>query len=1312
MSNKGCIAIPGVTTPYGVEPSRLFKDLVSKNGLRIPRSLATRLYASYLNSNIEASMEAVLNPDGSPKYQRNRQGQFNAKDVVEFLNFDKALSEISNYSEEAYRLGATESLGGKAVDYTNAEDVLRKVNDFNNTHDGLVAYVIERYDPSNTIYNIAVYEKNANNTGLEIDTRERLQAWDIYKQVFNAVGVDITSMPTELANIFSAYNVDLDLILKNLTTTNISDMYKRDALILFSIDSDSIEVKRLINSFGSIENAAQTLGEINQGYNNTATNAQKTLLQRAINHAKKLHGIDIDALVSQINNLKRTERISSPEAKLKETIHKLKKKYKIDIDEVIRTNDRIKNLSDANVEAALQLKRRISELNKERGKNAEGTRLELLYNKLIQELNVRHYYSGIIDYLSEAGKSLVEMDDILNNIPQTGTEKERVFNTIKALQNIKNIRNQYWNIISSLAYDNVTMDEAISQKDIDNIKKRARALTELFNKKKEVTDELEKKAIHDFMKVATNDKLSESDINDVLERALKEVSWADKFLYSIGTANNILLAASGTIMRNQEIKRDQALTDFKKKVDRATDKLYKAGYDSKFMYEDPLHIISDIDWNKYNAARDAKKASLKNFGLSGFKLKQALEDWEDQNTEDRIVDKKNNRVERVPNQNYRKQQDFQEDWSQAQKEYYETMMELKGEVESYYPDYARNYYLPPQTRRNTVDALLNAKNVKDVGKAIKRKAEDIIKVREDDTDFTDNAIVNGEVTEFTEGDFDNTPKREVPIFYQNKVEEGELLLDFSAGLMRYASSAINYDAMNEIRDVMEFMKGYADSKNSALPKSKSEVIGNRFSRGIKELYNYTKTNNVGTILGAFMDQHLYGIKKNPNEPKWLTKLCDSIIRYTSFKGLVFNAPGAMANALMGFAQIIIDAGGGEFFNKTDAMWAFTKLFGDTGATGEIMELLTNNVNHKGTLFTELFDPEQKSFEDNRDKRYYTSIIRRLIGHDCQYIGYGAGEYFIHLLPMYAILNHQKVLLNGEKISLYDAFEVTPQKDGNSELKLRNGVTDLDGNPITSQYIDKIKGRIRYVNQSLHGAMNAEDKGLIHQYCLGRLVMNFRQWAVAHYSRRYRGRHWDFNLQDWREGYYTSLYKGVINADVKEVWNMGHHKDAMLIAIKDFATFIGRSSTQWKNLNDMQRYNIKRARTEILTLISLIGLSFALGDPDEHKKEFWRRWWIYQNKRMIMETSASIPWITMITNFNTMANSPMAGINTFNSMLYVLYGLPDIMEEIESGPHKGENKYWRNVIKYDLPFFKDWEKIQAMDEDDSLFKVFDTSPSNH
>ena len=29
----------------------------------------------------------------------------------------------------------------------------------------------------------------------------------------------------------------------------------------------------------------------------------------------------------------------------------------------------------------------------------------------------------------------------------------------------------------------------------------------------------------------------------------------------------------------------------------------------------------------------------------------------------------------------------------------------------------------------------------------------------------------------------------------------------------------------------------------------------------------------------------------------------------------------------------------------------------------------------------------------------------------------------------------------------------------------------------------------------------------------------------------------------------------------------------------------------------------------------------------------------------------------------------------------------------------------------MPFFKDWEQMQKMDEDDAIFKIFEASPSN-
>lgn len=66
-----------------------------------------------------------------------------------------------------------------------------------------------------------------------------------------------------------------------------------------------------------------------------------------------------------------------------------------------------------------------------------------------------------------------------------------------------------------------------------------------------------------------------------------------------------------------------------------------------------------------------------------------------------------------------------------------------------------------------------------------------------------------------------------------------------------------------------------------------------------------------------------------------------------------------------------------------------------------------------------------------------------------------------------------------------------------------------------------------------------------------------------------------------------------------------------------------------------------------------------------------------------------------------------------SFLYAFYGLSngDVFTEIKSGDHKGENKYKRNMLKYVFPFFKDWEQMQKMDEDDAIFKVFENSPSN-
>ena len=1294
MSNNSCILYP--EAPNG-ESSRMYKKLLEK--LK-DRPLANWFYAVY---NVRAGKDM-----DNAGIERNRQGEHNVEDVLKFLDYSTIEKDIANLSMAEIQLGAVD-MNGKRVDFTNAEDALKKADDFNNNHKGLAATVVQHGD----IYNIIVSEKNSRTHTYGDTVKNDLKIWDIYKQAFNNVGVDITAMPQELQGVFNALNTGLAQYLKNLSMVDIRNLYKRDAMILFSLSPNSSHVQRLIKAFGSIEDAAQALDDFNHG-SIQLTNPQQTLLIRAVNDAKKFQGINMDDLHNQVRDVISTTAMYSPEEDIKDELHRLNKKYKIEINEIHRSSSKIRTLSEAAADAAITLQRQIRQLEKERGNNAEGRRVEVILNKLMKELENKKYYSGILNFLGEASLQISNVDTMLQNIPQTGTELEKAFGTAKILQDIKSLREQYYPLVSALADENLTIDESIDQRDIDNIRQSARDLKNFFDKKDKIIDNFTEGTMINLMtEIVGNTAPDGSSIINAVKMAAADSSYSN-YLYSIGRASNPVVAAAGSIIRNAQDSRDKAMNNISLRIRRATDKLYKTGKNSEFMYEDDGHIVSDIDWTLYKTARKAKIKSLYAQGFKGFDLKQAIEDWEDQNTEDRVVDKVSGRTERVPDSTYRKSIDFKRDWTPEQIEYYDTMMQLKGEVGTLLPAYAQHQYLPPQIRRKFLDAIHDAKDYKDVAKALKDKTQNFYKVREDDENYNTNGIIDGDEYQITNGAFDNTPLRQIPIFFVNKVEQGELLKNFSTGMAALAGTATNYDAMSNVAQVVEFIGDFVKSQPVRDKNLKADIVQDKGLRVFKDLWKKATYTNTSSIIEGFISQHIYGQHRDPNEPKWMSKMVSNLIGYTSFKGLATNLKGAMANYLMGEFQMMIEAGAGEFYNFKDYAWAHSKLFGGAGVGGEIMELLTNNMNHKSSLMREMFDPLQENFSQKSHQTYYKSMFRQLMSHDCSFIGYTSGEFLIHYVNMYSVLHNQKVLLNGKKISLYDAFEVTNKQDGNSELKLRQGVTDLDGNAITEDFIDKIREKLRYVNQSTHGAMNDEDKGLIHQKMLGRMVMNFRQWMVEHYSRRFRTRHFDASLGMDREGYWISLWKGLTNDNTKDTWNSGHKMDAIGMFMKDLYTFTFRSEAQWHNLDDMQKYNIKRVRSEMLMFVSLLGLGFALGEPDDHKKEFWRRWWIYQTKRAILDTEASMPLPQMISSGLTIMNSPMASLNTMNSLLYTFYGLTngDITTDIKSGDHKGENKYWRNMVKYNVPFFKDWEQMQNFGSDESIFKVFENSPSNH
>ena len=1275
MAKNSCELYPIVKG----KPSKLYKDLLKVTGNR-PK--ANYIYAVYLQSGVAAQMDSL-------GYSRNDQGEHKIADVEKHLDVMSFIRESTEgkVSEVSRTIGATD-FSGNPIDYTNAKDALDIAQRHNSTSKGTVAAVYSKGDK----FNIVVDVKNARTQLRSAQVEKQLQQWDILKQAINSVGVDIESadLNKSVYNATNARNAVQQMHNVQLTDNKYLDRKEIKDLLVFN--ESSTQVQRLKQMFGTLDEVAQ---KIYDSYRTGGvTPSQRTLIDATLANCKKYNGLDVNAVLNQIEGVEQAIG-NTEEGKIEDTIKSLNKKYNLDFNEIVLVGNNIRSLSQAASEAAVTLQRQLKKMKAEQGVTPETTRLEQSLHTLMREINNNRYYMGILGFLSEASTQIQKMENILQNTPQSGSNLERASAMAKSLMQVKSITDGYKNILTSLSnIDNIISDERLSDADKQVIKDQATKLVEFFDKHDKTLKELRLNTMTTIATEYLGDKLSNGmAVVNIVEMAEKDSTIYD-YLYSIGRVSNPLIATMGNIIRDAQSSRDAKMNAISLRIRRAENKLRKAGIKSDFMYESNGYIISDIDWTAYNKARAKFRRSLKGQGNRGLSIAEAMKNWEEANTEDRIVDSVSGRTERVPNATYRKA--FPK-LTTEQQEYYNTMMQIKGELGTLLPNYAQRHYIPPQVRRSFIDAIqaaIKGGSLQGLIKAIRTKFKDLITIREDDDRYARNGIVNGEEYNIVSGALDNTPFRQIPIFYINRVkDQGELLKDFSSAIQHLAGTAINYEAMNNIKDTVEFMADFIkDQEVAAGRNNKSlDMVEDTGIRVYKQLKAFANNSNTIGIVDGFIDKYLYGV--TIKDTGKYHNLLRNLLAYTSIKSLAVNVKGAISNYLVGELQMLIEAGAMEFYNPIDYAWAHKEVFGDNtvGSVGRIMDFMTNNTNSKSVLLAQIFDPLNENFSEQQHQRYYRGPLRHLLGKDFTFIGYGAGEHLTHFVTMYAILHNTKVKINGETKTLYDVFSVGNKVDGNSELIIDKNATYTNDEgqevPIDNAFLEKIRKRIRYTNQTMHGAMNEEDKGLIHQHMVGRFVMNLRQWMVEHYSRRYRGSHYDATLGEYREGFYNTASRFVY------AW------------VGDIFRFQRESMLHWNEMNSMQKANVRRALSELTVLASLLTLSLALGEPDDHKKEFWMRMWIYQTKRAITDVRGSTP-LGIPLEMNTLINSPVAASNVVNSFLYPFVGINDINEEIKSGKHKGENRYFRNIKKYLIPFYGQIEQLNEMDTDNGVFQVFE------
>lgn len=1251
----------------------------------------------------------------------NSQGELSFSAFSQKVDLDSILDTKNIVQQEAIDLGAINEKGER-VYIDNPDSIVQKVIDFNTKSDKIKATI--NYD--NNGYYINVDTINAENYNTNNSLKTKLVQFEALNQALENAGLntEVSEQSKKVFNIINSY-----YIINKLTSLRGENkaINKDIAQLLVELFKDDVFIKdRLQPLLG--DDLAQVLSQESGFFyeenefipldSQTRGLLQRFLTQAGLKLSRALGKDFRDHLEATKANINYENVLLDANSKsVMDTLKHLYTTYQLDKNNLNALTGKIAKISEA-AQRLLQIQITRDKELRLRFKTANKNNVFLKTQKEIDNgrylLSITIMLHNLLNTIKSHEARIQLLDEKLKEHPDS-LKVIRQYSQI-LLDQLDTVAS-YEDIMNTLA--NVDLieinDDNANSKIVSEIQESASELLKVLGRIKTNARSKQYDVVYSFLKIywgedkvlSDGTKLSLDGENGIMNIARKDINLFDRFLYAVNTTNDEMLNLMAEAVKQANEKRDTVLRDQVRVVRGITNKLYKSGSDTSFMYEKdenghPVRIISDYDWARYDKELEEYKKSLKDSRETKEDTELLIQNWIQKHSksikyEYTTIDGKKKQLEMtVPI--YNAPLSIKDRLSPEQYEYYKVAMGMKAEVLSQIDVLSNDeLFNVIEIADNFTDALANGNT--DVFSSIKNQVLSAFTAREDEESY--GSILDANDLKLTHINSRGEPIYTLPLFYRNKIKDrSRVSTDFSKSLMAYLSANQQYIQMNNILDALLLTKDWMLQVREVQTQIGGHNAIDRQSLGKKQYVIAASKKGFKSSLNGltedFFERLVYSrLRKDEgcifgSKIKW-DKAVDMLTGYTSVAGLAVNFLGAEANLLVGKLQMLIETGlgmGGEFFNMKDMFYADAKYFQMLAPV--LNEVNSNNKTSLLGLMMERFDVLDDFYEKMKETGFYKTPLAKIIGNKNLFVLYGLGEHLLHAQGMLAVLHNKKNMVlddSGKEVPIIEAFETQKDEYGGTKLAIKKGYTLKDGSAITEEHINKLKRRIAYVNKSMHGAFGTADKGMIHRYAVGRLIMNFRQWMPAHYQRRFRGEHYDTDLGELREGYYVSMFK-FLNGCASEL------KSGKF----DLAA-------NWNNLTEMQKYNVKRTIAEVAIMAALTAMVALLGNEKDHKGNWARRHLIYETKRMLMETKASSPvaGYGFVKNIVTTLNSPVASMNTLEKLCNVV-NLTDAFITIENGKYKGDNLYVHN-LEMSLPFYGQIMKTVELGDDSALFNIF-------
>lgn len=1328
---RQCAIIPKVLNRRGEKvDSRLFKDLLSY--LSNNRAEAVRIYK------ITKSQQFIQN--WNPRLVLDDNNEPTLRSLLQKTNLntyitDAMVLERLNRDIGYYKKGMDRpALWVKnSENFSKLASKARRFNLESDFRDEYIAKIIDIYDneSSRVFMGIRVEKRNKLNS-IEADKLEYNESLnEKLRDILSSHGVSIGTL-TELERRMGVNGVtDLDQAKTAaegmVELIRLADGVKGEKALpeefahfaLEALGSDNPLVTRLINLIASNSLSREIIGEDYETYSSLYENDEAKLAKEAAGKLLAKHLLqaeDIPAkpyksllqrVISSIKNFFKGLSASSIQRAMRQADKAFGTLAKDILDGNLDDDMSISNITGTSrffntTERATRDKKLLqgiinNELKRlkvyeSRNPNSSfSSTQKLLIDKLEVDLASNNELEGIYSFAENTLDLLGKLDARL--VAVQNTPASSINDKAKVLRDIRNYLYSYKHIVDDIRealideekYEDNRYGERVRVL-MDNI---TTLLGDLFVKYNNTSMPL----FVNFIKPFVGDSITVPfgkwkgktiKAEDLVKVADEDISFFDRWLDSMADSSDYMLKVMDqAVKKSKENARLQTI-DVMKQLQAATIKLEQAGVKTTdWMFEKDSSgnltgsYISEINHGLFREAMSNMYKQLNDkygknpIGDDAQAYNRERQAWFSANMETI------NGI-RMPKRSIYGNKEF-ENLTSPQKEYWETIMSIKAQLDSCLPDKYTTLYNAVKIRKDLLERVKASDSVKSGISQVWENVKDQFIRRSDDTEFGDRATVK---------DFEGNEVQVLPIYF-TKLKDGESANDISTDIVgtltAYAAMANDFNEMSKVIDVLELGRDILKD-NLEIGKTrggkplveKFKVIGRDVESKV------TKSRDDRRIiqrLNDFFEMQVYGRYMADEGTFGDTKIdkgkvANFVNRMTSLNTLALNVLSGISNVATGKVMMRIESLSGEFFSERNTIKA-DREYGK--AMPAFLAELGNRVKtSKLALWSELFNVlqeyETNVREINFDRKTWFS---RMGNSSALFFMNNAGEHWMQHRTSLALADAYKMKApDGKVVSLWDAMEVVYIDPNNKKLggklQVKQGYTKEDGTEFTKDDIIRFSRKTAAINQRMHGIYNKLDRSAVQRLAIGRMGVMFRKWIKPSLNRRFKSATYNFDMEAWTEGYYrtTGRFLTQLAKELKE-------GQFALVA-------------NWNNLTNTEKANIKRAITEVGHFLA-VALVLGLIDWSDDKDRPWLVKMIeYQARRLYTELGSMIPGPQLFREGLKIVKSPAAGVNTIEDALDLIglmnpYNYEFIAGEnalLQSGRYKGESRAVR--LFYESP----------------------------